>query len=179
MGLLNKLKNVLNWRKKARCNKTRQAASTNAYHHHYQITIPNKETQGHEAVDVSAVSGIPKSLTTHESKSSLKRTVQIFFHPNQPCNLASIMLATLNSHLIAIKPKWENPLMGWTSSRDTMQALKIKFGTVEEARRFAERQGWDVEIVGDKETVEMEKKKKGSNQDPNRMLTTLNTVRES
>ncbi|KAJ3091618.1 hypothetical protein HK102_014048 [Quaeritorhiza haematococci] len=39
--------------------------------------------------------------------------------------------------------KWENPLMGWTSSGDTVQALTIKFKTKEDAILFAERQGYD------------------------------------
>jgi hypothetical protein len=34
------------------------------------------------------------------------------------------------------------PLMGWTSSRDTGQQVRLTFGTVEEAVAFAERQGW-------------------------------------
>ncbi|CAG8532003.1 11585_t:CDS:2 [Diversispora eburnea] len=39
--------------------------------------------------------------------------------------------------------KWENPLMGWFSSADYMQALQMKFNTKEDAIHFAEKQGWD------------------------------------
>ena len=38
--------------------------------------------------------------------------------------------------------KWENPLMGWTSSSDPVQALELKFNTKEEAVAYSERQGW-------------------------------------
>lgn len=38
--------------------------------------------------------------------------------------------------------RWENPLMGWTSSRDPMQGVALKFNTKEDAIRFSERQGW-------------------------------------
>lgn len=38
--------------------------------------------------------------------------------------------------------RWENPLMGWTSSRDPVQGVVLKFRTSTEAVRFAERQGW-------------------------------------
>lgn len=41
--------------------------------------------------------------------------------------------------------KWVNPLMGWTSSRDTVQQLReqLYFTTREQAIEFAEREGFD------------------------------------
>jgi NADH dehydrogenase (ubiquinone) Fe-S protein 4 len=42
-----------------------------------------------------------------------------------------------------ILQRWNNPLMGWSSSADTQQGLKIKFSTKEDAVRFAERQGYE------------------------------------
>ncbi|KAJ3393058.1 hypothetical protein HDU92_008002 [Lobulomyces angularis] len=41
-----------------------------------------------------------------------------------------------------VEDKWENPLMGWTSSSDANQALQLKFRTKEEAMLFAERNGY-------------------------------------
>ena len=38
-------------------------------------------------------------------------------------------------------PKEIDPLMGWTSSRDTMQQVQIWFPTLEEAKAHAERNG--------------------------------------
>jgi hypothetical protein len=38
------------------------------------------------------------------------------------------------------------PLMGWTSSIDSLQQLNLTFDTLEEARRYAEAQGWEYEI---------------------------------
>jgi NADH dehydrogenase (ubiquinone) Fe-S protein 4 len=37
--------------------------------------------------------------------------------------------------------RWESPLMGWTSSADPVQALKLQFNHVEEAIQFAQRNG--------------------------------------
>jgi NADH dehydrogenase (ubiquinone) Fe-S protein 4 len=37
--------------------------------------------------------------------------------------------------------KWENPLMGWASSADYMQATHVKFNTKEDAIHFCEKQG--------------------------------------
>jgi len=43
-------------------------------------------------------------------------------------------------------PKEIDPLMGWTSSRDTMQQVQIWFPTLEEAKAHAERNGWQYTI---------------------------------
>ena len=38
-------------------------------------------------------------------------------------------------------PREIDPLMGWTSSRDTRQQLRLRFATKEEAVAYAEREG--------------------------------------
>lgn len=47
------------------------------------------------------------------------------------------------------EPRWENPLMGWTSSRDAMQGVALQFDTKEAAINFAERQGWKASVVNE------------------------------
>ncbi|KAH6907985.1 ETC complex I subunit conserved region-domain-containing protein [Coprinopsis sp. MPI-PUGE-AT-0042] len=37
--------------------------------------------------------------------------------------------------------RWENPLMGWASSADYMQATRLSFRSKEDAAHFAEKQG--------------------------------------
>ncbi|KDO32720.1 hypothetical protein SPRG_02418 [Saprolegnia parasitica CBS 223.65] len=51
---------------------------------------------------------------------------------------------------------WQNPLMGWTSGADPMDAMVMKFNTKEEAVAFATRQGWSTEVmpVAEKEDFE-------------------------
>jgi hypothetical protein len=39
-----------------------------------------------------------------------------------------------------------DPLMGWTSSGDTLNQVRLKFDTIEEARQFAAREGLDYAI---------------------------------
>ena len=39
-----------------------------------------------------------------------------------------------------------DPLMGWTASRDTMQQVQLRFETVEEARAYAEKAGWQYTV---------------------------------
>ncbi|KAJ3054095.1 hypothetical protein HK097_002681 [Rhizophlyctis rosea] len=42
-----------------------------------------------------------------------------------------------------IQERWENPLMGWSSSHDPVQGVHIKFSSKDDAILFAERQGYD------------------------------------
>ena len=51
----------------------------------------------------------------------------------------------------APSPKEIDPLMGWTSSRDTMQQVKLTFATREEAVAYAEKQGWMYTVEEPKE----------------------------
>ena len=39
-----------------------------------------------------------------------------------------------------------DPLMGWTSSRDTMGQVRLSFATVEEAKAHAEKNGWQYTV---------------------------------
>ncbi|CAG8525113.1 15380_t:CDS:2 [Acaulospora morrowiae] len=48
--------------------------------------------------------------------------------------------------------RWENPLMGWASSADYVQALRMKFISKEDAIDFAEKQGWDYYVHEMKES---------------------------
>ena len=43
-------------------------------------------------------------------------------------------------------PKQIDPLMGWTSSRDTMQQVQLWFPTLDEAKAHAEKNGWQYTI---------------------------------
>lgn len=46
--------------------------------------------------------------------------------------------------------RWENPLMGWTSTADTLGVVArsaLEFGSADAAADFAARQGWAYEVV--------------------------------
>ena len=43
-------------------------------------------------------------------------------------------------------PKQLDPLMGWTSSRDTMQQVQLEFRTLDEATAHAEKNGWQYTV---------------------------------
>eukprot|EP00794_Sanderia_malayensis_P009878 gene9878-10888_t len=42
--------------------------------------------------------------------------------------------------------RWENPLMGWSSTSDPVSNLELNFNTREAAVAYAETQGWTYEI---------------------------------
>lgn len=50
-----------------------------------------------------------------------------------------------------ISPRKAEPLMGWTSSEDTLNQVRLKFDTQEEAVSFAEGKGWDYSLCKAKE----------------------------
>jgi hypothetical protein len=43
-------------------------------------------------------------------------------------------------------PKEVEPLMGWTSSRDTMTQVELSFATLDEAKAHAEKNGWQYTV---------------------------------
>jgi hypothetical protein len=44
-------------------------------------------------------------------------------------------------------PRDPDPLMGWASARDTLNQVRLKFETLEEAKQFAEKKGLDFAVV--------------------------------
>lgn len=89
-----------------------------------------------DSVRVDAAAGTPSSLA--------QRCVYIY---QASRNVMQSGLLHQNAETWRIdfdngQARWENPLMGWTSSRDPVQAVVLKFRTREEATRYAERQGW-------------------------------------
>lgn len=74
---------------------------------------------------------------------------KIFFNPINP-SYPSQLLNThffdmLSLFLIEIFCRWENPLMGWTSTGDPYSNVGdagLCFDSEEAARSFAERHGW-------------------------------------
>ncbi|XP_014469735.1 PREDICTED: NADH dehydrogenase [ubiquinone] iron-sulfur protein 4, mitochondrial [Dinoponera quadriceps] len=88
--------------------------------------------------DVGYVSGVPEEHIK-------TRKVRIY----QPAKSA-MQSGTNNVHFWQIdfdtRERWENPLMGWTSSGDPMSNIKVDFATSEEAITHCKKMGWDYYI---------------------------------
>ena len=87
--------------------------------------------------------GVPEGVT--------RRTVRIY-SPAKTAMQSGTSLSEEWKIDFDIQEKWQNELMGWSSSADTVQALRIKFDTKEAAILFAERQGYDYRVEVPKET---------------------------
>jgi hypothetical protein len=44
-------------------------------------------------------------------------------------------------------PREPDPLMGWSSARDTLNQIRLRFDTLEEAVAFAQRKGLDYYVA--------------------------------
>jgi hypothetical protein len=44
-------------------------------------------------------------------------------------------------------PRRPDPLMGWSSAQDTLNQVKLRFDTLEEAVAFAKREGLDYVVI--------------------------------
>lgn len=44
-------------------------------------------------------------------------------------------------------PRRPEPLMGWTSSGDTLNQVRVSFPTKEEALAFCAKKGWDADVA--------------------------------
>jgi hypothetical protein len=49
------------------------------------------------------------------------------------------------------QPRTVEPLMGWTSSSDMRQQVRVRFSTCEEAIAFCQREGIAYQVLADKE----------------------------
>jgi NADH dehydrogenase (ubiquinone) Fe-S protein 4 len=95
------------------------------------VPVPKTQETQVEAYDVS---GVPPGLRM--------RTLRIY----SPAKTAMSSGVNNTGYWLCdfdVQAKWENPVMGWTSSADPVQALNLKFATKEDAMAFADKQGWD------------------------------------
>ncbi|EFN89068.1 NADH dehydrogenase [ubiquinone] iron-sulfur protein 4, mitochondrial [Harpegnathos saltator] len=88
--------------------------------------------------DVGYISGVPEEHIK-------TRRVRIY----QPAKSA-MQSGTNNINFWQIdfdtRERWENPLMGWTSSGDPMSNIKVDFTSQEEAIVHCKKMGWDYYI---------------------------------
>ncbi|XP_043476264.1 NADH dehydrogenase [ubiquinone] iron-sulfur protein 4, mitochondrial [Leptopilina heterotoma] len=98
---------------------------------HGYITVTTEE-------NVGIVSGVPEEHIKN-------RTVRIY----QPAKNA-MQSGTNNTNFWQIefetRERWENPLMGWTSTGDPMSNVKVDFETKEEAMQHCKKMGWQFSV---------------------------------
>ncbi|KAL5556783.1 hypothetical protein UlMin_039019 [Ulmus minor] len=90
--------------------------------------------------EIGKVSGIPDE--------HLRRRVVIFSPARSATQQGSGKVGRWKINFVSTQ-KWENPLMGWTSTGDPYSHVgdsALSFDSEEAARTFAERHGWDYVI---------------------------------
>ncbi|KND00128.1 uncharacterized protein SPPG_04470 [Spizellomyces punctatus DAOM BR117] len=100
---------------------------------HENLVIPSPKGQ-RDVFEADACSGVPPEIS--------RRSVKIF----KPARNA-MQQGTANSENwridFDVQERWENPLMGWASSHDAVQGVRMNFASKEDAILFAERQGYE------------------------------------
>ncbi|XP_062023072.1 NADH dehydrogenase [ubiquinone] iron-sulfur protein 4, mitochondrial-like [Rosa rugosa] len=90
--------------------------------------------------DVGIISGIPEQ--------HLKRRVVIYSPARTASQQGSGKVGKWKINFLSTQ-KWENPLMGWTSTGDpyaNVGEAGLTFESEEAAREFAEKHGWDYTV---------------------------------
>lgn len=103
-----------------------------------EVETPAEKTA---PVSVALASGTPESLTT---------TRQVFIYQAAKSTMQSGLAHNRSYWRIDFdqaQPRWENSLMGWTSSADPVQSVVLRFDTKEAAVNFATRQSWKYTVV--------------------------------
>eukprot|EP01104_Vermistella_antarctica_P020509 TRINITY_DN8796_c0_g1_i1.p1 TRINITY_DN8796_c0_g1~~TRINITY_DN8796_c0_g1_i1.p1 ORF type:complete len:182 (-),score=66.49 TRINITY_DN8796_c0_g1_i1:58-603(-) len=55
------------------------------------------------------------------------------------------------------EPRWDNPLMGWTSTRDPLSRMRLSFESSEEAVQYAKNHGLDYTVEPERHLDDEEK----------------------
>merc|ERR1711972_829330 len=89
-------------------------------------------------MDISHVTGVP-------AEQIKERRVRIFMPAKN-----AMQSGSHNTHHwmmeFETQERWENPLMGWSSSADPLGNMQVKFTHKEDAIKFVEKNGWSYHI---------------------------------
>ncbi|OWR41747.1 putative NADH:ubiquinone dehydrogenase [Danaus plexippus plexippus] len=106
-------------------------------------------------VDITPITGIPEEHVR-------TRRVRIYQPPKN-----AMQSGTNNTHHWEMefdnRQRWENPLMGWTSTGDPHSNLKLQFTSPDEAIQHCEKNGWVWYIDAPKLEKEFKPKSYGIN----------------
>merc|ERR1711860_162871 len=98
-----------------------------------------------EKMDVSAISGVPEEHIK-------TRHVRIFVPARNAMQSGSHSQRNWKIEFDT-RERWENPLMGWTSTGDPLSNMSCDFFTKDDAVSFCEKNGWEYHVEEKKETT--------------------------
>ncbi|ODM90147.1 NADH dehydrogenase [ubiquinone] iron-sulfur protein 4, mitochondrial [Orchesella cincta] len=85
-------------------------------------------------LDITTVSGVPEEHTR-------SRRVRIFKPAKNAMQSGTANISRWRMEF-ETRERWENPLMGWSSSGDPLSNMNVDFAEKEEAIAFCEKNGW-------------------------------------
>eukprot|EP00793_Prasinoderma_coloniale_P002546 PRCOL_00002028-RA len=100
-----------------------------------------------DAAALSSVLGVPEK--------ELKRKVYVYSPARTASQQGRALVGNWKIEFESTK-KWDNPLMGWASSGDTLSGTgqtALNFTSKEAALRFAAKHGWQAEVTEPKQMV--------------------------
>ncbi|XP_076443594.1 NADH dehydrogenase [ubiquinone] iron-sulfur protein 4, mitochondrial-like [Babylonia areolata] len=107
-----------------------------------------------DKVDISCLTGVPEEHTK-------TRTVRIFVPARSAMQSGTYGMRRWKIEF-DVRERWENPLMGWTSTGDPLSNMEVTFASKEDAMAFCEKNGWQFFIEEPKQTS-FKKKSYGAN----------------
>ncbi|KJE88732.1 NADH-ubiquinone oxidoreductase IP subunit [Capsaspora owczarzaki ATCC 30864] len=116
---------------------TVDASKTAAVHRRAFETTSAQAQAKPKPLDVTTVSGVPAE--------HINRNVRLYI-PARTAMQSGTNASRKWRLDFEVPERWENPLMGWASSGDPLQALDLEFDTLEAAIAFAEKNGWGYSV---------------------------------
>jgi NADH dehydrogenase (ubiquinone) Fe-S protein 4 len=108
--------------------------------------ISGKETGTLEEINTKLKAiGVPQDISSQRRVVIFKPTRSVMQAGKSQTKHWQLKFNTTN--------KWQNPLIGWTSSSDAVQALYLHFATKEEAIKYAQDQGLTYKVEEPKESL--------------------------
>ena len=81
----------------------------------------------------------------------MSKNMQRLVHIYQPCRTATQCGRSQTLHWLLeyelVSPRTPDPLMGWTSTQDTCNQVRLFFPTKDAAINFAQRHGWTYHLT--------------------------------
>merc|ERR1712136_574384 len=97
--------------------------------------IQNEHILVQGPMDVTLSSGVPEE--------HIKGRYVRIYQPSKSSSQAGSQITKRWKIEFDTRERWENNLMGWTSSGDPLSNMIVDFSSKEEAIRFVEKNGWD------------------------------------
>ncbi|XP_074650400.1 NADH dehydrogenase [ubiquinone] iron-sulfur protein 4, mitochondrial-like [Tubulanus polymorphus] len=120
-----------NFRSTQNLNEEERRIAASIKDEHQLIEVPEK-------MDITTLSGVPEEHIKN-------RQVRIFCPARNAMQSGSRGTRKWRIEF-ETRERWENPLMGWTSTADPLSNMNVDFLTAEDAAEFCERNGWQYHI---------------------------------